>query len=172
MQTKTKEETKQDAIREWVAREFNAVPQGWVQIILEHDCEYAPLPMWGCMWRVDEYTGCKLWDSSRVMLSGVDELRDEIGQGENSNYSEDERAALEQAIESNDWPMLERYIDEEMCGARCILDNEGNPTAAYIYLIAGEYVMGVNGAGWNFYDGVWDRLYDVCGIRWHEYANA
>jgi hypothetical protein len=30
MQTKTKEETKQDAIREWVAREFSAVPQEWV----------------------------------------------------------------------------------------------------------------------------------------------
>jgi hypothetical protein len=31
--------------------------------------------------------------------------------------------------------------------------------------IADEYVIGINGAGWNFYDGVWGRLYDVCGIH-------
>jgi hypothetical protein len=99
-------------------------------------------------------------------------LRDEIGQGENSNFAEGDRAALEHAIAANNWRMLERYIDEEMSGARCILDEDGRPTAAYIYLIAGEYVIGINGAGWNFYDGVWDKLYDVCDIRWHEYANA
>ena len=165
-------ERKEDAIREWVAREFSAIPQGWVQIILQHDREYAPLPMWGWMWRVDEYIGRTLWDNSRVMLSGVGELRDEIGQGENSNFTEGDRAALEHAIAANDWRILERYIDEEMSGARCILDEDGRPTAAYIYLIAGEYIIGVHGAGWNFYDGVWDRLYDVCGIRWHEYTNA
>jgi hypothetical protein len=45
-------------------------------------------------------------------------------------------------------------------------------TPVYIYDVAGEYVVGIHAAGWNFYDGVWDRLYDVCGIRWHEYANA
>jgi hypothetical protein len=81
------------------------------------------------------------------------------------------RADLEKAIKYN-WPMLEQYIDEEMSGARCILNESGYTTAAYIYVIADEYVVGVNGAGWNFYDGVWDRLYDVCGIRWHEYAHA
>ena len=30
-------ESKQDAICEWVAREFNAIPQEWVRIILEHE---------------------------------------------------------------------------------------------------------------------------------------
>ena len=60
------------------------------------------------------------------------------------------------------------YINEEMAGARCILDEDGKPTAAYIYDIAGDYIIGVHGAGWNFYDGVWDKLYDVCGIRWHD----
>ena len=55
-----------------------------------------------------------------------------------------------------------------MSGAHRILDKDGNATAAYIYGIADDYVIGINGAGWNFYDGVWDKLYDVCGIRWHE----
>ena len=171
MQTKTKEETKQDAIREWVAREFSAVPQGWVQIILQHDREYAPLPMWGWMWRIDEYTGRKLWDNSRVMCADVGELRAAI-QDIPDAYGAYERATLEKAIAANDWPMLEQYIDEEMAGAHCVLDANGRTNAAYIYEIADEYVIGINGAGWNFYDGVWDKLYDVCGIRWHDYADA
>ena len=59
-----------------------------------------------------------------------------------------------------------------MSGAHRILDKDSNATAAYIYDIADDYVVGVNGAGWDFYHGVWYKLYDVCGIRWHEYANA
>jgi len=31
-----------------------------------------------------------------------------------------------------------------------------------------ELVLGIHGAGWNFYDGVWDELYNLLGYRWHE----
>lgn len=79
------------------------------------------------------------------MCAGVDELRDRL-----DDYDNLKRAGLEQAIASNDRPVLERYIDEEMAGARCILDKDGDPTAAYIYDVAGDYVIGVHGAGWNF----------------------
>ena len=40
---------KKDAIVEWVAHEFNAIPQEWVHIILEHEHQCEPLPMWGWM---------------------------------------------------------------------------------------------------------------------------
>ena len=93
---------------------------------------------------------------------------------------EKKRGKVQDAItglkeENIDWAgcaILEDYINEEMSGAHRILDKDGNPTAAYIYVIADEYVIGINGAGWGFYHGVWDKLYDVCGIRWHEYAHA
>jgi hypothetical protein len=85
-----------------------------------------------------------------------------------SAIGDNERAELKRAIEADDWSVLEQYTDEEMAGARCILDEHGNVTAAYIYDITDDYVIGVHGAGWNFYDGVWDKLYDLCGIRWHE----
>jgi hypothetical protein len=42
--------------------------------------------------------------------------------------------------EDIDWAgcaLLEEYINEEMSGAHCILDKDGNATAAYIYDIAG-----------------------------------
>ena len=58
------------------------------------------------------------------------------------------------------------------CPARAAYWTRTAPRPPHIYEVAGEYVVGVHGAGWNFYDGVWDRLYDVCGIRWHEYAQA
>ena len=66
---------KDEAIREWVAREFNAISQEWVRIAIEHFGYADPLPMWGWMWIVDEYIGRKFWDNSRIMCADVDELR-------------------------------------------------------------------------------------------------
>src|SRR6516165_11070312 len=74
MQTKTKEETKQDAIREWVAREFNAVPQEWVRIAMEHFGYCEPLPMWGTMWMVDARLGEKFMQHARVMAGDASEI--------------------------------------------------------------------------------------------------
>lgn len=54
-------------------------------------------------------------------------------------------------------------FDEEMEGQRCI-----NGTPIYVYEIEGEYLIGVHGAGYNFYDGVWDKLYDLLGLEWHD----
>ena len=174
MQTRTTEEVKQDAIREWVAREFNAVPQEWVRIAMEHFGYWEPLPMWGTMWIVDAHLGEKFMQHARVMAGDASEIDIE------SIDDAKKRGKVQNAItglkeENIDWAgcaLLEEYINEEMSGAHRILDKDGNPTAAYIYDIAGDYVVGVHGAGWNFYDGVWDKLYDVCGIRWHEYAHA
>lgn len=159
---------KKEAIELFVNRDLQAVPQEWVSIVAEAKGEYYPLPMWGTMFLIEDYLGENIYNSARAMLSGTDELKDEIEQNENSNYSEDERAMLEKALNDDDWTVLEEYIDEEMAGARCVLDKDGDTTALYIYDIDGQYVLGVNGAGWNFYDGVWDKLYDLLGLKWHE----
>lgn len=58
--------------------------------------------------------------------------------------------------------------DEEMLGAENILDKEGNETSMYLYDIDGQHAIGIHGAGFNFYDGVWDKLYDALGLEWHE----
>jgi hypothetical protein len=60
------------------------------------------------------------------------------------------------------------HYDEEMAGANCILDKDGDETCVFIYEIEGEYLIGINGAGWNFYDGAWDKLYDLLGLEWHD----
>lgn len=52
--------------------------------------------------------------------------------------------------------------DAELSGERRVAE-----TAMYIYWIGEYYVVGIHGAGWNFYDGVWDEIYDALDIQWH-----
>lgn len=153
--------TKQEAVERLVS-EFNAVPQEWVQIVAEHNGEYPTLPMWGTMWIVSELDGEKIWEHSRVVVYDKDDIDlDEIERDE----GEERRKQVEKAIEDDDYSVYEEYTDEEMDGANCVLDKDGNRTGLYVYEIGDEYVIGVNGAGWNFYDGIWDRLYDMLGFK-------
>ena len=66
----------------------------------------------------------------------------------------------------NSSPMDENVdgFSEEMEGQQYI---NGIPSV-YIYEIDDQYVIGVHGAGWNFYNGVWDKLYDFFGLEWHD----
>ena len=162
--------TKEQAVRDFVAREFNAIPQDWAQTIMEKTEEYAPLPMWGTMWIVDQWLGERLMKNTRVMVGEADEI------DLDSITDETEREEVNTAIEdlkkeSIAWgglAILENYVDEEMAGATCILDANGNTTPLFIYEVEGKCVIGVNGAGFNFYDGVWDVLYDLLGLKWHD----
>lgn len=99
------------------------------------------------MWFLDSIWGEELHDRAKI-----------IGECDNAG-DEDHNPDLCDVCEG---------YEEEMEGERCILDNDGNTTAMYIYEIDGEYLLGVNGAGWDFYNGVWDKLYDVLGLQWHQ----
>lgn len=137
--------TKEQAVQSFVERDFSAIPQEWVKIVAEAKGEeiYA-LPMWGTMWIV-KYFGEKLINSAKLVCAPE----------ECENHDKDTTCDV-----------CEDY--EEMGGAMNIKDKDGVGTAAYIYEIDGTYVVGIHGAGWNFYDGVWDRLYDLLGMKWHE----
>ena len=107
----------------------------------------------------------KMWNNSRVMVSERQDIDlDEIEEKEGKK----KRKEVEKAIETEDWSVIEDYVDEEMGYEHNVLDVDGSPTAVYIYDIEGYYVIGVNGAGWDFYGGVWDKMYDVCGLKWHK----
>jgi len=152
--------TKQEAIKLFVDRELNAIPQEWVKIVMEHEGQYDALPMWGWMWMVDrDFIGERLMDRSRLMVSSMEEIDLNALDGT-------EKEMVEKAIAED--VFLEDYVDEEMAGAHCVLDKDGNTTALYVYDIGGYYLIGVNGAGWDFYDGVWNKLYDLLGLKWHD----
>ena len=158
--------TKEEAIKKWVNQEFSALSQDWVERLFDSFQGYHPdLPMWGTMWICNQFDGEKFFENSRVMAPSPETIDlDEIEEKE----GEKKRKLVEKAIEDDDWSISELYYSEEMAGERCVLDKDGNPTSVYIYELDGRYIIGVNGAGWDFYDGVWDRLYDVAGLHWHD----
>jgi len=156
--------TKQEAIERFVREDLAAIPQEWVKIVAEAKGGYHGLPMWGTMWFMNFPGAENVYENARTMLGDKSELRDEA----EACTDEEKKAKLLKAIEEDDWAVLADYIDEEMSGERCVLDKDGNTTAMFVYEIEGEYLLGVNGAGWNFYDGVWDKLYDLLGLKWHE----
>jgi len=132
--------TKQEAIERFV-KELSPIPQEWVKIVADaKDANIYAWPMWGTMWFVDQILGEKLMKHAQ------------------STY-----ATIEEAKEAGVSGDPEEYVNDEMAGAYNI-----KGTAAYIYEIDGEYLIGVHGAGWDFYDGVWDVLYDLCGYEWHK----
>ena len=121
--------TKLEAIKEFVAREMQHVPQEWVQIIAEKNGQYPRLGMWGTCFIVDNFLG-------ELFLKHAVEMR---------NYDEDNPD--------------EDNVDVRMAGEMRIGD-----TAAYLHEVADEWVISIDGAGFHFYDGVWDRLYDLLGL--------
>lgn len=156
---------KQQAVEEFVERDFNSVPQEWVQIVAEHEGEYPNFPMWGTMWIVDTSLGEQLVEKSRRMVYEAEDIDlDEIEEKEGLKR----RKQVEKAIKEEDWSVIENYVNEEMADELCVLDKDGDPTSMFVYEVRDEYVVGINGAGWNFYDGVWDRIYDTLGLQWHE----
>ena len=153
---------KKEAIEKMV-QTFSSISQDQFKT-LQGD-NFQPLPMWGTMWRMD-YFGEDLYNNARVMQEEIDEVL------ENEDFDEKVLKKIKKAQASKDdneiYVLLDNYIDESMGGARCILDKEGNTTAMYIYELDGEYWLGVNGAGWDFYVGVWDKLYNITGLKWHD----
>ena len=53
--------------------------------------------------------------------------------------------------------------DDEMHGYE-----EIGETGIYAFKIADDLVLGINGAGYDFYDAHWIPLYDALGLQWHE----
>jgi hypothetical protein len=58
-------------------------------------------------------------------------------------------------------------FDEDMDGQPVFVD-DGKPTSFYLYEVDGRVLIGVHAAGFSFYDGVWDVLYDILGLKWHD----
>src|SRR5215467_130982 len=138
--------TKEEAIHDFVRRDFAGISQEWVKIVAEAKREdIYSLPMWGTMWIVDEWLGETLMNYAERVCEPE----------ECENHDKNDTCDI-----CEDW--------EEMGGAMNIKDDDGRGTAGYIYEIDGVYVFGIHGAGWNFYDGVWDRLYDLLDLKWHD----
>ena len=151
--------TKEKAI-EIMVNGFQAVPREWVQIIKEGDHNYQPLGMWGTCFIISSWQYSSL--ETHRMYMDVEDLRNNL-----NSLQDKEKEKLELAIKDEEYEILENYIDEEMAGAYNVVDREGRSTAMYICDLGGKNVLSINGAGCDFYDGVWDVLYVLIGLLWH-----
>jgi hypothetical protein len=52
--------------------------------------------------------------------------------------------------------------EDELYGSQQVED-----TGIYAFEIDGELVLGINGAGYDFYSHHWFPLYDALGYEWH-----
>lgn len=160
---------KKEAVQLLVNRDLQTVPQDWAMAIAEREGEYQRFGMWGWVFIVDDFIGERLMKKSRIIVGHHSDI------DLNAITNEIEREAVAEAIdalnkESISWgecALLENYMDEEMAGERCILDTQGRTTSMFIHEIAGTYCISVNAAGFDFYDGVWDVLYDTLCLEWH-----
>lgn len=55
--------------------------------------------------------------------------------------------------------------DEEMEGERRLKKCSN----VYLYEIGDEYLVGIHGAGFSFYDYIWPAIYKTLGLEWHLY---
>ena len=53
--------------------------------------------------------------------------------------------------------------DDEMYGSQ-----EVKNTGIYAFKVADELVLGINGAGYDFFDAHWIPLYEALGLQWHD----
>lgn len=132
---------KKEAVQYFVDTRLKGVPQDWVRTICESKGEYHVFPIWGTMWFIDDDWGRILMENARIMQECDDE-------------------------KSQRWN--ERNANEEMIGEYAVVDVHGDTTNIFIYEIDDRFLIGVNGAGYDFYDGVWDVLYDTLGLLWHK----
>lgn len=115
------------------------IPYGWLEIVRDSQNDYFSLPMWGTVWVAGDNKGC-----------------------------------FEDLMKEYD---LENEKDEEK-----LIEDEGEECATLIFdgwrelgdsgVFAREFddelLIGIHGAGYNFYDAHWEPLYDAVGYRWHE----
>ena len=59
--------------------------------------------------------------------------------------------------------LLRTVDDEELGVVREVAD-----IGIFAWEIDGELVLGINGAGYDFFASHWRKLYDALGYRWHE----
>ncbi len=53
--------------------------------------------------------------------------------------------------------------DDDMNGAKVVEE-----TGIYAFYIDDELVLGINGAGYDFYEAHWIPLYEALGYNWHD----
>lgn len=166
--------TAREAAEEWV-RQFNAIPQGVVEKLMQLDCD-----------AVHEITPPSKYDRVYI-VSG--EHRSEEGEILRVSDDDDEVYVVEldgsreeAEINQDDFevqrdgslPMwgtmwtfgesIDNWWLEEDAGLQAMADCGFRIYESEDF----EYIFGIDGAGYNFYEAHWVPLYRARGLQWHD----
>lgn len=166
---------------------FDAVPQSWASLVAEHidGDECVAMPMWGTLFKVsnmDEGNISKLL--REPVPSDINELiefMDDHGIEASSLYMSNAMELIALAasdpedIDEDDIEQLRQAVIDEWRESQdedAFLADSGWQDVGGTGLIAREFdgrlLLGINGAGYDFYESHWVPLYLALGYQWHK----
>ena len=158
--------TKLEACKEWV-NGFNAIPQSLIERAFKHDIdnwiELTPITKGDVVWSNEYQETGEIFDIDRENETAVVNIKEEKITIDIDDLD----------VERDGWLpmwgwlwMFDNNLDEEWtrnhltevaeCGFRIFEDGE-----------TGDIYIGIDGAGYDFYEQHWLPLYDVRGLQWH-----
>jgi hypothetical protein len=165
---------------------FDNIPQDWAALVAQHKDgdEAVAMPMWGTLFRVSNMDRGNieklLRDPVPTDIHELIEFMDDHGIDADSLYVSNAMELIALAasdpdeIDDDDVSALrDAVIDEwrESMDEDAFLADSGWRDVGSTGIIArefdGELLLGINGAGYSFYDSNWRRLYEELGYQWH-----
>lgn len=170
------------AVRRLVAG-FDNIPQSWAALAAEHKDgdECVAMPMWGTLFRVGNMDQGNieklLTDAVPTDIVELLEFMDEH-QIDPEEVNAMELIALAASdpedVDDNDVNELRYAVIEswrESGDENAYLADSGWQDVGSTGIIAreidGELLLGINGAGYDFFESHWRRLYEELGYSWH-----
>jgi hypothetical protein len=167
---------------------FDSIPAEWAALVAQHidGDECVALPMWGTLFKVSD--SCDRHNIERLMshpvpadIHGLIEFMEDrdidpeglylsnameliaLAASEPDEIDEDDIEALRLAA-LDAW---RESMDEDAFLADSGWEDVGG-TGLIAREFDGQLLLGVNGAGYSFYDSHWRRLYEALGYEWHK----
>ena len=160
---------------------FDNIPQSWAALVAEHldKDEFVPMPIWGTLFKVsnmDQGNIEKLIAEHDVPTGAVELIEWAEERGIEIEESEMKLLALAAANDDEDRELemirdgiIDSWYDSGEEDAQ--LSMGGWRSVGSTGLLAREFdgmlLLGINGAGYDFYDSHWRRLYEELGYSWH-----
>jgi hypothetical protein len=184
--TKTAEQTAIENAARRLVNGFSSIPADWALRVAEYidGDECVPLPMWGTLFKVED--SCderKIRELMRpIGPHGCETIEDLIDFVEEEGLSIDLaplRALADAADDdSADLEDLQREVSdawgengtEDYWLSAAGWENVGD-TGIIARKFDGHLLLGINGAGYDFYESHWISLYQALGYKWHQKDN-
>lgn len=175
---------KERAVRSLVSQ-FDNIPADWAALVAEHKDgdECGVMPMWGTLFKVSSMDRSNIEKLLRDPIPDdihglIEFMEDKDIDPENIDNAmrlialaaEDPDEIDEADIRELQYAIQEEWSengDEDYWLASCGWQDVGG-TGIIAREFDGELLLGINGAGYSFFDSHWQRLYDELGYTWHE----